>query len=47
MLSINKEAAYMVINSHEFNSRSKNIWDIDGRLVYKALYENLEERCSK
>ena len=47
MLSINKEAAYMVINSHEFNSRSKSIWEIDERFVYKALYENLDERCSK
>ena len=47
MISINKTAANMVINSYEFNSRSKRIWDIDGWVVYKALYEILDETCSK
>ena len=47
MLSINKTAAYMVINSYEFNSRSKIIWDIDWRILYKSLYETLDKCCSK
>ena len=46
-MSINKSAAYLVINSHEFNTRSKIIWDIDWRIVYKSLYDTLDECCSK
>ena len=47
MLTINKQAAYIVINSSEFNSKWKRIWEINGRVIYKSLYENIEETCWK
>ena len=46
-MTINKQAAYIVINSSEFNSKLKRIWEINGKVVFKSIYEKIEETCSK